>query len=64
MQIKDGFNGLLFEPHSIEAIRKTIIKILNNKELIKTFSDNASIPMPIDSYTDKLSYLYGALSKQ
>lgn len=64
MQVENGVNGLLFEPHSVEAIRTAIDTILDNKELIRTFSDNAALPMPIMNYIEKLSEIYDEVARK
>lgn len=62
MQIQEGKNGLLYEPHSVPALRNTILRILNDKKLIKEFSDASELPMPIQKYINQLVALYHNVS--
>lgn len=62
MQIEDGKNGILYEPHSISALHKAILKVLNNKNLILQFSESAKLPMPIQNYVNRLVALYHDVS--
>lgn len=58
MQIEDGKNGILFKPHSIAALHDAILKVLDNKNLIRQFSESAKLPMPIQNYVNRLVDLY------
>lgn len=62
MQIEDGKNGILYEPHSIPALHDAILKVLNNKDLIRQFSNAAELPMPIQNYVNHLVALYHDVS--
>lgn len=58
MQIEDGKNGILYEPHSVSALHESILKVLNNKNMIRQFSESAKLPMPIENYVNNLVTLY------
>lgn len=62
MQIQDGKNGILYEPHSIQALHMAILKILNNRNLIREFSESSELPMPIQNYITHLVALYHNVS--
>lgn len=63
MQIEDGKNGILYEPHSVPALHDVILKVLNNKDLIRQFSDSANLPMSIENYVNNLVALYHEVSR-
>lgn len=58
MQITDGKNGLLFSPHSVDELRRCILKVLEDKSLISKFASCSYLPMHIDNYTIKLIEIY------
>lgn len=62
MQIQDGVNGILYEPHSITALHTVLLEIINNKHLIQKFSDSAELRMPIQNYVNELVSLYHNVS--
>ena len=62
MQIEDGKNGILYEPHSVNALHNAILKVLDNKDLIRQFSNAAELPMPIQDYINRLVALYHDVS--
>lgn len=64
MQVKHGVNGLLFEPHSVEAIRQAVDTVLDNKALIAEFSENAALPLSITDYIPKLSEIYDEIARK
>lgn len=64
MQVKHGVNGLLFEPHSVEAIRQAVDTVLDNKALIAEFSENAALPLSITNYISKLSEIYDEIVRK
>ena len=63
MQIEDGKNGILYEPHSVSALHDAILNVLNNKDLIRQFSESAKLPMPIENYVNNLVALYHEVSR-
>lgn len=58
MQIEDGVNGWLVQPHSSESIRGAVEEILGNPELVGRRAAKAELPMPIDSYIENLNIIY------
>lgn len=63
MQIKDGVNGILYEPHSVNALHNAILKVLDTKDLIRQFSESANLPMSIENYVNNLVALYHEVSR-
>jgi glycosyltransferase involved in cell wall biosynthesis len=47
--INDGHNGLLFESGNIDSLKEKLVKIINDKELLKSFEDNALTSLPVNS---------------
>lgn len=47
--IKDGVNGLLFEPENDDDLNKKLLKLINDIELLKQMEDNAFNSIPNNS---------------
>lgn len=58
MQVKDGYNGWLINPNDVDEMREKILHIINNKNEIIEFANNAQLPHPIEEYTNSLLNIY------
>lgn len=58
MQVKEGVNGWLVNPNDVDALRKSILKVIRNKEQLIDYSARCSLPHPIDAYAAKLWDIY------
>lgn len=56
--IKNDVNGLLFNKGDFVELSKILIKICNNKDIIKNLASNSVMPKSIEQYVDELLNLY------
>ena len=47
--IEEGYNGYLFESGNSDSLKEKLVKVINDKELLKTLEVNASNSLPEDS---------------
>ncbi|WP_455645977.1 glycosyltransferase family 4 protein [Methanosphaera sp.] len=62
--IEENFNGFLFEPENSESLKEKLLKVINNKELLKKLEYNSAKTLPsnsIDVMVDKLIDEYSKL---
>lgn len=55
--ITDMENGLLFEAGNVESLKEKLVKIINDKELLKRFEKNAISTLPDDSMKDMANHI-------
>ena len=58
MQIINGKNGWLVEPNDAKDLRKQILQLIAQPQLIETASAKCHTPHPISEYIEKLNKLY------
>lgn len=58
MQVRDGYNGWLIEPNSIEKMRSEIIHIINHFDDVCACAKRAHLPHPIELYSSELQCVY------
>lgn len=56
--VRDGWNGLLFEPDNVEALAERLVRLHNEPKLLKSLSENCAPPKSISAYVDELIGLY------
>ena len=56
--VRDGLNGLTFEPRNAEALANCLNRLIGEPDLIKTLSANCLMPKSISEYVDELLVLY------
>lgn len=61
MQIKDGYNGWLIEPNSVEGMRSKIVYIINHFNEVYSCAQRTSLPHSIRLYGKELQSIYGQL---
>lgn len=61
--IDDGYNGFLFESDNSDSLKEKLVKIINNKELLKTFEDNAFNSLPSDSMDTMINQMIDEYNK-
>lgn len=47
--VMDGHNGLLFEAGSVSSLKEKLVKVINDKELLKKFEENSYESLPKNS---------------
>ncbi len=60
-QIKNGYNGLLFQNNNVNSLREALNKCINNRNLRMNLSSNISTPRKFDSVTNEHVSLYRSL---
>lgn len=55
--ITDGYNGFLFEAENSESLKDKLLKIINNKELLKEFENNSANTLPSKSMDIMINHL-------
>ena len=63
MQIINGKNGWLVEPNDAKDLRKQILQLIAQPQLIEIASAKCHTPHPISEYIDKLNKLYKTKTK-
>lgn len=53
--VKDGYNGLLFEAGNTESLKEKLVKVINDKELLKTFEENSYESLPKNSMDEMVN---------
>lgn len=61
MQVKDNFNGWLFPPNNIAALRAKLDFIIHHPQSIIETASNCENPFSIDSYVSELLRLYNKI---
>ena len=47
--VMDGYNGLLFEAGNVDSLKEKLVKVINDKELLKKFEENSYESLPKNS---------------
>lgn len=61
--ITDGYNGFLFEAENSESLKDKLLKIINNKELLKEFENNSANTLPSKSMDIMINHLLDEYTK-
>lgn len=61
--IEDGYNGLLFEPNNADSLKEKLVKIINDKELLKSLEDNAFNSLASDSMENMINQIFEEYNK-
>lgn len=56
--VRDGWNGLLFEPSNADALSGCLARLHQQPGLLQTLSENCAPPKSIAAYVDELLVLY------
>lgn len=62
--VRDGWNGLTFEPGNSEALMQCLRRLLQTPTLLKELSANCQTPKSIATYVDELLGLYTQTSRR
>jgi glycosyltransferase involved in cell wall biosynthesis len=62
--VRDGWNGLTFEPGNSEALMQCLLRLLRTPKLLIDLSTNCQMPKSIFSYVDELLGLYNDKTRQ
>lgn len=57
--VRDGWNGLTFEPGNAVALMRCLLRLLQAPGLLEELSDHCQKPKSITAYVDELLGLYG-----
>ena len=61
MQIVDGFNGWLIEPNSASSMRKVLLEILEQKEILVHYANRCYLPHNVEKYATQLLDIYNKI---
>jgi glycosyltransferase involved in cell wall biosynthesis len=56
--VRDGWNGLVFEPDDVQNLREKLVRLINDPELLELLSANCLPPKSTRKYVDELLELY------
>lgn len=56
--VRDGWNGLLFEPGNADALSRCLARLLQQPALLQSLSQNCKPPKSISTYVEELLGLY------
>ena len=56
--VRDGVDGMLFQPGDSAALASLIMKLCTDRDLVRQLADNAPRPKSIAQYTDTIEDTY------